>query len=216
MIAKETLGLFGIIAIIGFGGYKAYNSYQSANTARTNLAKSNQELTKASNKSIRLINETGKGVIYLAPKGATASRDDDASKLNAILTNLFNYKNPDKFANQAEIVKPQITGEFANYWFDGGIKREKEGMILQGNGRNVARYGEINLTKYNAGHYFAIVKTGVLIGDQNKSESKSVLFGLDITKQNNNLWNIQRIKGFSSVDQNNSSSQENYSSDSDD
>ena len=92
MIAKETLGMFGIIAIIGFGGYSAFTGYQQASEAKQALAESNDQLNKASNQSVRLINETGKGVVYLAPKGATASKDDDGSKLHAILEQIFRYR----------------------------------------------------------------------------------------------------------------------------
>ena len=215
MIAKETLGMFGIIAIIGFGGYRAFTGYQQASEAKQALAESNDQLNKASNQSVRLINETGKGVVYLAPKGATASKDDDGSKLHAILEQIFRYKSPETFAAQAKAVQPQVTGDFPNYWFHGGIDSNEKAMKIQSNGRNLSRYGKINLTKYEQGHYFAVVKTGVLMGDQGEDESRPVLFGLDIHKLNNNQWKIDRIPGFSSVDQNNSSSSQDSSSNDD-
>ena len=80
-------------------------------------------MQKQANKQMRLVNETGKGVIYLAPKGKTAKVDGDAKIVETILRKMFSYKDPEEFKENAEYVKPRVTGVFQHTGIKAGSKQ---------------------------------------------------------------------------------------------
>lgn len=198
---KSNLGFIAIIGFIGLGCVGAFNSHQKAQKAKMALNESNIMLKKASNKSMHLINETGKGIVYLAPKGSVASKDDDGDKLLALLKLLFKFNSVDDFKAQSNVAKSQMAGEFSNYWLHGGIENNYELLKNKAAGRSLKRFGDITLTKYNTGHYMAIIQTGVLIGGTDRDDIQPDTIILDCKLQNNGKWNMTRIKDATHISQ---------------
>lgn len=192
--SKIVAGIF-VAYLVGMS-YLAFNAHNSANASKQEAIKLQEKLDTESRKSVDLINETGKGVVYLAPKGALAKKDDNASYVTQILNKTFVYSSPDKFKTQAEWVKPRVSGEFYNYWFKNGIGTNYDAMVAEANGRAYKRFMKnMTLTQYSKNHYFAVLETGVLEGGAKESDITPVIFGLDITYKNGK-WNFERVPGF--------------------
>lgn len=148
---------------------------------------------------MRLINETGKGGVYLAPKGATAKKDDSAQVIANILTKTFTYKNPDEFKANAGYVVPRVTGSFYKYWYKGGIDANYKVLQEQAAGRKNQRFMKnLQLTKYGAGKYFAQLGSGVLTGGTKESEIEPDQYAFEITRKNGK-WDFERIKKIETI-----------------
>lgn len=177
-------------------GYLAFSKYQQAQNAYPAFKQSQRNLDKASTKSVNLINDVGKGTIYLAPKGATERKDGSADAIMTILKKTFIYKSPEQFRDQAEYVQPRVAGEFYRYWFKGGIQSNYEYAKEEANGREYRRFCDrITLVKFEQNHYQALVKTGIAIGGANSNEIQPKTFCLDITwVAKSGKWKFDRIK----------------------
>ena len=80
---------------------------------------------------------------------------------------MFSYKDPEEFKENAEYVKPRVTGSFPAYWYKGGIEANYKELKLQAQGRKNERFvKKMTITKYAEGHYYAKAESGVLTGDR--------------------------------------------------
>lgn len=200
---KNKLLEIGIIIWIILFSVGAFSAYKRYHAATQSVAASETKLNLATHKSVKLINETGNGTVYLAPKGQTESKDGNADVLNKILQKTFIYKSPNAFKAQIGFVRPRVTGEFYDYWLHGGIERNYELMKSTADGRSYRRFAkEITLTKFDNKHYFAIVKTGVSMSGSNENDIQPDLFLLNITRQNGK-WNFARVPGVNSKSEEN-------------
>lgn len=172
-----------------------------ANAQKQQAIVSQNKLDQASKKSVSLINETSKGVIYLSPKGKTTQQDANAQEISQILDKTFNYKSPEAFKSQAQFVKPRVTGEFYNYWFKTGIEHNYQYMKTEAQGRPYRRFMyKPEITRFSDTEYLAIVRTGVLIDTTNQASIQPSVLYLNFNKEKSGIWNVSRIKGVTSVD----------------
>ena len=174
--------------------FMAFNYRSQANKAYNELQTSNTKLNADAKKSVRLINETGKGTIYLAPKGATENQDGNADVVTKLIIQTFIYSSPEQFKEQAEYVKPRVTGEFYDYWLKNGIDVNYTAMKENAQGRAYKRFMKpLELTKFSNNEYLAIVRTGVTVGTTSESSVTPDLFILDITHQKDGRWKFERV-----------------------
>ena len=128
--------------------------------------------------------------------------DGDAKMVETILTKMFSYKDPEEFKENAEYVKPRVTGSFPAYWYKGGIEANYKELKLQAQGRKNERFvKKMTITKYAEGHYYAKAESGVLTGTTKESNIEPDEYGLEIKKRNGK-WAIERIKGLESMNNN--------------
>lgn len=195
---KSNIAFIALV-IVFFGSiflaFNAHNNYQKSVNAFT---KSQAYLTKAQNKADTMVTGVGKNQIYIKAKGATTKNDPNSKELNTILQKTFNFNNLDQFSANATYVIPKVSGNFYSYWFKGGIKANRESLEAIAKDGSVSRFGDINLTRFDNDHYFAIVKTGLLIGTQTESDVQPVLFGLNITRKGN-VWNVDKLSNFDNI-----------------
>ena len=115
---------------------------------------------------------------------------------------MFSYKDPEEFKENAEYVKPRVTGSFPAYWYKGGIEANYKELKLQAQGRKNERFlKKMTITKYGEGHYYAKAESGVLTGTTKESNIEPDEYGLEIKKRNGR-WAIERIKGLESMNNN--------------
>ena len=98
---------------------------------------------------------------------------------------MFSYKDPEEFKENAEYVKPRVTGSFPAYWYKGGIEANYKELKLQAQGRKNERFvKKMTITKYAEGHYYAKAESGVLTGTTKESNIEPDEYGLEIKKRN--------------------------------
>lgn len=172
-----------------------------ANVQKQRAIASQNKLNQANKKSVSLINETSKGIIYLSPKGKTTQQDVSAVQIEQILDKTFNYDSPEAFKQQAQFVKPRVTGEFYDYWFKTGIEHNYQYMKTEAQGRSYKRFMyKPEVTRFSDTEYLAIVRTGVLIDTTNKASIQPSVLYLNFNKEKSGIWNVSRIKGVTTVD----------------